>query len=66
MGWACLHHISAFWLDAAVAHVGGGFVFLAVHAVFGEILKHHKGIVLANFGLGFGALGVLSLLLRLL
>ena len=66
LGWACLHHISAFWLDATVAHVGGGFLFLAVHAVFGEILKHHKGIVLANFGLGFGTIGVLSLLLRLL
>jgi zinc transporter ZupT len=66
LGWACLHHISAFWLDAAVAHVGGGFLFLAVHAVFGEILKHHKTIVLTNFALGFGAIGVLGLVLRLL
>jgi zinc transporter ZupT len=65
LGWAFLHHISAFWLDAAVAHVGGGFLFLAVHAVFGEILKHHKAIVLANFAFGFGAIGVLGLLLRL-
>ena len=65
LGWAFLHHISAFWLDAAVAHVGGGFLFLAVHAVFGEILKHHKAIVLANFAFGFCAIGVLGLLLRL-
>ena len=65
LGWVFLRHFSAFWLDATVAHVGGGFLFLAVHAVFGEILKHHKGLVLANFGLGFGAIGALSLLLRL-
>ena len=66
LGWACLHHISAVWLDAAVAHVGGGFLYLAMHAVFGEILKHHKAIVLTNFALGFGAIGVLGLVLRLL
>jgi len=66
LGWAFLRHISAFWLDATVAHVGGGFVFLAVHAVFGEILKHHKAIVLTNFALGFCAIGVLGVVLRLL
>src|SRR5271157_2714237 len=37
LGWVFLHHISTFWLDATVAHVGGGFLFLAVHALFGEI-----------------------------
>ena len=66
LGWAFLHQAPAFWLNAAVAHVGGGFLFLAVHAVLGEILKHHKAIVLTNFFLGFGAIGVLSLLLRML
>jgi zinc transporter ZupT len=66
LGWTFLHHVSTFWLDAAVAHVGGGFLFLAVHAVFGEILKHHKALVLTNFFLGFGAIGAVSVLLRLL
>jgi zinc transporter ZupT len=66
LGWVFLHHISTFWLDATVAHVGGGFLFLAVHALFGEILKHHKALVLSNFALGFGAIATLSLLLRLL
>jgi zinc transporter ZupT len=65
LGWVSLHHISTFWLDATVAHVGGGFLFLAVHAVFGEIVKHHKALVLSNFALGFGAIAVVSLLLRL-
>jgi zinc transporter ZupT len=66
LGWLYLRHISAFWLDATVAHVGGGFLYLALHAVFGEIVKHHKALVLANFALGFGAIGALSLLLRLM
>lgn len=66
LGWAFLHEAPAVWLNAAVAHVGGGFLFLAVHAVLGEILKHHKALVLTNFFLGFGAIAALSLLLRLL
>src|ERR1017187_6960278 len=66
VGWLFFRHVSSFWLDAAVAHVGGGFVFLAVHAVLGEILKHHKALVLTNFGLGFGGIGIVTLVLRLL
>ena len=65
LGWLVLQRVGAAWLDAVVAHVGGGFVFLATHAVLGEILKHHKVLVLSNFGLGFGVIGVLALLLRL-
>jgi zinc transporter ZupT len=65
IGWLFLGSVGGFWLDALVAHVGGGFLFLAAHAVLGEILKHHKGLVLTNFGLGFGAIGLLTVLLRL-
>lgn len=65
LGWAFLHNLSAFWLDATVAHVGGGFLFLALHAVLGEILKHHKALVLTNFFIGFGGIGAFTLLLRL-
>src|SRR5712672_1219102 len=46
LGWLFLQKASAVWLDVVVAHVGGGFLFLAAHAVFGEILKHHKALVL--------------------
>jgi zinc transporter ZupT len=66
LGWAFMHHISNFWLGTTVAHVGGGFLFLALHAVFGEIMKHHKALVLSNFAVGLGAIAALSLLLRLL
>jgi zinc transporter ZupT len=66
LGWLFLREVSTMWLDAVVAHIGGGFLFLAVHAVFGEILKHHKGLVLSSFAVGFGAIGALTFLLRLL
>jgi zinc transporter ZupT len=65
LGWYFLQQVSDAWLDAVVAHVGGGFLFLASHAVFGEIFKHHKALVLISFGIGFGTIGVLTLLLRL-
>jgi zinc transporter ZupT len=65
LGWLFLQRISIGWLDAVVAHVGGGFLFLASHAVLGEILKHHKALVLSNFAIGFGAIGLVTLLLRL-
>ena len=66
LGWVFLHDAPAVWLNAAVAHVGGGFLFLAIHAVVGEILKQHKALVLTNFFLGLSAIAALSLLLRLL
>jgi zinc transporter ZupT len=66
LGLVFLPHISAFWLDAIVAHVGGGFLFLAIHAVLGEIVKHHKALVLTSFAVGFGAIATLTLLLRFL
>jgi len=66
LGWLFFRDISSVWLDAIVAHVGGGFFFLAVHAVFGEILKHHKGLVLSSFGTGLALIGLLVLLLRVL
>jgi zinc transporter ZupT len=66
LGWLFFPQVSAVWLDAVVAHVGGGFLFLAVHAVLGEILKHHKALVLTSFAIGFGAIAGLTLMLRLL
>jgi zinc transporter, ZIP family len=55
-----------FWLDAVLAHAGGGFVFLAAHAVLGEMVKHGKTIVLANFAIGVVLIAVLNLAVRLL
>jgi hypothetical protein len=66
LGLLALPHVPEFWLDAVVAHVGGGFLFLAAHAVGGEILHHHKALVLSNFAAGVALIGTVTLLLRLL
>jgi zinc transporter ZupT len=58
--------ISAQWLNAVLAHVGGGFIYLAVHAVFGELVKHDKKTVLTNFGIGVALMAGLNLALRYL
>jgi zinc transporter ZupT len=63
-GWFLVPHVNMAWLDGLVAHVGGGFIFLAAHAVLGEILKHHKVLVLSNFSFGFFAIAGLCFWLR--
>jgi zinc transporter ZupT len=64
VGLMFLKNVSGVWIGAALAHAGGGFFFLACHAVLGEIWKHHKGLVIANFGAGFAAIGLFTWLLR--
>jgi zinc transporter ZupT len=66
LGALIVHNISTAWLAAILTHVGGGFLFLAAHAVRGEIFEHHKTLVLTNFTAGFAAIGILTLLLHLL
>ncbi|HUJ09447.1 MAG TPA: hypothetical protein VL171_05420 [Verrucomicrobiae bacterium] len=46
------------------AHAGGGFVFLASHAVFGELVKRRK--VLASLAAGVRIIGTLNLAIRFL
>ena len=58
--------VSDLWLDTVIAHVGGGFIFLAIHAVFGELLKHSRTLVLLNFFFGILLIAVLNFILRLL
>jgi zinc transporter ZupT len=64
-GWFVFRHISGFWLAAALAHAGGGFLYLATHAILGEVLKHHKALVLGSFLSGFSAIGGLILYFHL-
>jgi hypothetical protein len=47
-----------------MAHVGGGFLYLAAHAVLGEMLKHGKKLVLTSFVVGVVLIGVLNIFLR--
>jgi zinc transporter ZupT len=64
-GWFILHDVSNVWVALVVAHAGGGFLYLATHAVLGEILKHHKALVLASFATGFSVIGALILFFHL-
>ncbi|HEY3602470.1 MAG TPA: ZIP family metal transporter [Chthoniobacterales bacterium] len=59
LGWLVLQNVSALWLALALANAGGGFLYLALHALFGEIFKHHRVVVLGNFAAGFGAIAAL-------
>lgn len=65
LGWFVLKNASGFWLALALANAAGGFLYLAVHAVLGEIFKHHKKLVLINFGIGFGVIAALILYFHL-
>jgi zinc transporter ZupT len=65
LGWFVFQNVSNLWLDLALAHAGGGFIFLAAHAVLGEIMKHEKKIVVFSFTVGFCAIAALILIFRL-
>ena len=65
IGYFFLTNISILWLGLIMAHVGGGFIYLATHAVIGEMLKHGKKLVLTSFALGIALIAVLNVVLRL-
>lgn len=58
--------VSGVWMDLILAHVGGGFLFLAFHAVFGELMKHSRALVIVSFASGIAVIGLLNIVLRLL
>jgi zinc transporter ZupT len=66
IGMLWLGHVSTFWLGLIMAHVGGGFLYLATHAVIGELLKHDKKLVLTSFSIGMGLIAVLNIGLRMM
>src|SRR5215217_3118417 len=66
VGFFFLTNISSFWLGLIMAHVGGGFIYLATHAVVGEMLKHGKKLVLTSFALGVALIAILNIGLRLI
>jgi zinc transporter ZupT len=68
-GWLGLQNIPHAWLSLTLAimlaNACGGFLFLAIHAVLGEIFKHHKTLVLGFFSAGFGLIAGLILYFHL-
>jgi zinc and cadmium transporter len=65
LGWFVLRDVSQLWLALALANAGGGFFYLALHAMLGEIFKHHKALVLGNFAAGFAVIAALILYFHL-
>jgi zinc transporter ZupT len=66
MGYFFLTQVSSFWLGMIMAYVGGGFVYLAIHAVLGEMVKHAKRMVLTSFALGVLLIAILNIGLRMI
>src|SRR5438874_10071459 len=66
IGFLFLGKISPLWLGLIMAHIGGGFFYLAAHAVLGEMLKHGKQLVLTSFLAGIALIALLNIDLRLL
>jgi zinc transporter ZupT len=60
-----LGHVSVLWIGLIMAHVGGGFIYLAAHAVLGEMLRHGRGFVVINFAAGVLVIGALNIFLRM-
>ncbi|MGZ5507106.1 MAG: ZIP family metal transporter [Limisphaerales bacterium] len=65
LGAIFLVNASDFWVAFALANAGGGFIYLAAHAILGEIVRHHKGLVLINFFGGIGLIAALTFVLHL-
>ncbi len=45
--------VSFFWINIMMAHIAGGFIYLAIHAVLGEMLRNHKALVVSSLLSGF-------------
>ena len=45
-------YVSEILINAMMAHVAGGFIFLSSHAVLGEMFKNHKKLVISSFSIG--------------
>jgi zinc transporter ZupT len=66
IGFFLLANASVFWLGLIMAHIGGGFFYLAAHAVLGEMVRHGKGLVVTSFCAGVTLIGILNICLRML
>src|SRR6266436_5508769 len=66
IGFFFLAKVSTFWLGLIMADVGGGFFYLAAHAVLGEMLKHGKKLVVTSFSAGVALIGLLNIGFRAL
>jgi len=66
-GWMIgLHFLESFamgaWFYGLLVHIGGGFVYLALHALLNESKKHSPVLIIVFFGLGFALVWASALL----
>ncbi|MGA7836470.1 MAG: ZIP family metal transporter [Ignavibacteriaceae bacterium] len=54
--------ISGLLMGAVMAHIAGGFIYLAIHAVFGEMYKNHKILVVSSFAAGIVLIFIVHLI----
>jgi len=66
IGFFFLANVFVFWLGLIMAHIGGGFFYLAAHALLGEMVRHGKGLVVTSFCAGVALIGILNICLRML
>ena len=52
------HWVNEQWLNLALLHIGGGFIFLALHATLNEARNHSPRFILTFFLLGFLFMGL--------
>jgi zinc transporter ZupT len=50
------------WIGYVLGHVGGGFVFLVIHALLSEVIKHHPRSTVFAALLGAASIGIVSIL----
>jgi zinc transporter ZupT len=61
--WIFRDVVSPALISAVMAHIAGGFIFLALHAIMGEMLRNHKNLVIISFLSGLLLIFVINILL---
>jgi ZIP family zinc transporter/zinc and cadmium transporter len=50
------YNIGEYYFALIEAHIAGGFIYLSFHALFGEVFKNHKTLVLSSFIFGLAVI----------
>lgn len=54
--------VNPVWLGIIMSHIAGGFIYLAFHAIFGEMMKNHLKLVVSTFLGGIGLIFAVQLI----
>ncbi len=58
-----LHSASSPWIGYVLGHIAGGFVFLVIHALLSEVIKHHPQPTLLAAFAGAASIAVVGFLI---